>query len=90
MSEELLQLRNIIVGALQTILQTCEQRNEDFPQLELPAHASEFTARGIRNDPAIIEASTIAISAASQLIATLQSPATTLATAASSVSDTSI
>ena len=86
MSEELQQLRDIIVGSIDAILGTCKRRNEDFPLLNIPAHASEFTIAGIRNDPSVVEASALAVAAATQLVATLQSPAITLASAASSVS----
>ena len=85
MSDELQQLRDIIVDSVDKILASCGRRNEEFPVLNAPAHSSEFSQKGIRNDPAIIEASTIAISAAAQLIATLQPPAITLANAAGSV-----
>ena len=85
MSDELQQLRDIIVDSVDKILASCGRRNEEFPVLNAPAHSSEFSQKGIRNDAAIIEASTVAISAAAQLIATLQPPAITLANAAGSV-----
>ncbi len=86
MSEELQQLRDIIVGSIDTILLSCKRKDVDFPHLDDPALASEFESTGMRNDPSVAEASTLAVAAATQLVATLQSPAITLGLAAASVS----
>ncbi|KAF7791494.1 hypothetical protein EIP86_002510 [Pleurotus ostreatoroseus] len=78
MSEELSQLRNILVNAIDSILEVCSARGIDFPSLDKPADASEYAKDGVRNDPKVADAISLGVAAAAQLIATLQPPAMTL------------
>ena len=82
MSEELKALRDIIANSINSILDICESSGQDFPCLSKPVDDSEFTPDGIRNDPVVSNSISTAVSASFQLIATLQSPPTTLATMA--------
>ena len=72
MSEDLQQLRDILVGAIDTILGICEQRGCDFPSLEKPAEAAEFLPDGVRNDAKVTDAIKLGVEAADKLIAKLQ------------------
>lgn len=74
MAEDLEKLRKLINTSIDIIIETCKRRNEAFPRLDLPAALSEFSSSGIRNDPAIVDAIALGVSAASQLVATLQPP----------------
>ena len=85
MSEDLTQLRDIIVGAVNTILGVCAQKGSEFPSLNKPAQPAEFSPDGVRNDPVVTDAITLGVAAAAQLIATLQPPAMTLYNSAARV-----
>lgn len=85
MSEELGQLRTILVRAVDSILEVCTARGIDFPSLDKPADASEYAKDGIRNDPKVADAISLGVAAAAQLIATLQPPAMTLYSSAARV-----
>ncbi|KAI0087146.1 O-methyltransferase [Irpex rosettiformis] len=74
MTELLISLRRILDESIDTIVSVCERRNEDFPHLDVPAHPSEFSPQGIRNDPEVAQAIKLGVAAASQLVAALQSP----------------
>ncbi|THG98942.1 hypothetical protein EW026_g3332 [Hermanssonia centrifuga] len=82
MAVELTQLRGIIVGTIDAILDACKREGKDFPKLDVPAEPAEFLPDGIRNDSQVLDAITLGVAAASQLIATLQPPAMTLYTSA--------
>lgn len=86
MSEDLKKLRAIINNSIDKIIEVCERRGEDFPSLNVPAHPSEFSPNGIRNDPGILDAIALGVSAASQLVATLQAPHVTLISSVTGVS----
>lgn len=86
MAEDLRQLRDVIVGAIDSILAVCEQRGCDFPRLDCPAEPSEFLPEGVRNDPKVTDAIVLGVAAASQLITTLSPPAMTLYNSAARVS----
>ena len=86
MSSELEQLRKILNDALDRITVVCERRKTTFPSLDSPADPSELLPSGIRNDPEILDAATVGVAAAAQLIATLQPPAVTLISSAFRVS----
>ncbi|KAI0087145.1 O-methyltransferase [Irpex rosettiformis] len=79
MTEVLINLRRILDEAVDTIVSVCERRNEDFPRLDTPADESEFSPQGIRNDREIVHAIKLGVAAASQLVATLQSPVQAIA-----------
>ena len=81
MSSSLVALRDIIVSSINTIIAVCNETGCEFPSLDEPFHSSEFTADGIRNDPRMLHPIVHGIAAASQLIATLQAPATSLTVA---------
>lgn len=85
MTEELKQLRVIVSTSLDTIIDICESRGEEFPKLGDPTSSSEFSSGSIRNDPALSDAISFGISAAMQIAVTLQSPAVSLYNAASKV-----
>ena len=74
MAELLKDLRRILDGAIDTVTFVCERRNEDLPHLDAPADPSEFSPEGIRNDPEVAQAIKLGVSAASHLVAALQSP----------------
>ena len=74
MTEDLKKLGEIIAGSISTITSVCELRGEEFPSLKIPAQPSEFSPNGIRNDHRILDAIALGVSAAAQLIATLQPP----------------
>lgn len=86
MTDELKQLRALITESLDKIIDVCSSRGEEFPKLSDPVSASEFTPNSIRNDPAIMDAIPIAISAAAQIAATLQNPVVSLFTSSMKVS----
>lgn len=86
MSSELQQLRAILNTTIDRILSVCSQQEQSFPSLNEPADLSELSQTGIRNHPEISDAIPLAVAAASQLIATLQPPTTTLCVAAARVS----
>ena len=75
MAEDLKRLLAILTNAVNTIAEVCEQRKEDFPRLDQPAQPSEYDPKGIRNDPAVVNAIKLGLAAAAQLQVTLQSPA---------------
>ena len=85
MSDDLKQLRDIIVGAVDSILGVCDATGKQFPSLDKPAEVSEFAQDGVRNDPKVTDAICLGVAAAAQLIATLQPPAMTLYNAATRV-----
>ena len=85
MSQDLRQLRDIIVGAVDAILGVCEERGLEFPSLNKPAEETEFQPEGIRNDPKVNDAIILGVAAAAQLITTLQPPAMTLYNSATRV-----
>ncbi len=74
MTDILVSLRHILDEAIDTIVSVCERRNEEFPRLDAPADPSEYSPYGIRNDPVVAQSIKLGVAAASQLIATLQSP----------------
>lgn len=77
--EELKSLRTILTTSLDTIVSFCEKRNVEFPSLFDPAELSnEFSPRGIRNIPELAESIALGVSAAAQLVATLQNPSVTI------------
>ena len=78
MSEDLRGLRRILNEAIDSILDICSRRNEDFPSLNVPCQPSEFSQQGIRNDPDVARAIKLGVAAAHQLAATLQSPLQTV------------
>lgn len=86
MTSDLLSLRDIIVSAIDSIVDVCTQSGREFPSLDDPVHPSEFTPDGIRNNPQVLRFITLAVAASTQLIATLQAPATSLTVAALMVS----
>lgn len=88
MAEDLKKLRKMINSAIDNILEVCERCDEDFPSLELPADPSEFSGTGIWSDPITMDAITLGVSAASQMIATLQSPMATINAYCGKVSST--
>ncbi len=79
MTAILISLRRILDEAVDSIVAVCERRKEDFPRLDDLADESEFSSQGIRNDPDVAEAIKLAVAAASQLVATLQSPVQAIA-----------
>ncbi len=89
MAADLSKLRDIIVGAVDSILGVCAARDIAFPSLDSPADASEYAKDGVRNDPTVSEAISLGVAAAAQLIATLQPPAMTLYSSAARVSPSS-
>ncbi|KAH8111778.1 S-adenosyl-L-methionine-dependent methyltransferase [Phellopilus nigrolimitatus] len=78
MSADLKSLRDIISSSIDIILDTCEKTGKEFPSLDQPIHPSEFSPEGIRNDSNVQDAIGLIVAAASQLIATVQSPPATL------------
>lgn len=78
MSEDLRKLRALLDTAIDNILDVCEQRKQEFPRLDSLAEPTELSPAGIRNDPIIAEAIVLGVSAAAQLIATLQASATSI------------
>ena len=88
MTEDLKKLREIINNSIDRIIEVCERRGEEFPSLSSPAHPSEFSPNGIRNDPGILDAIALGVSAASQLTATLQAPHVSLISSVTGVSST--
>ncbi|KAL5513561.1 hypothetical protein ACEPAH_3960 [Sanghuangporus vaninii] len=74
MANELEALRDLVSSSVSKVLDVCERTNKDFPSLNKPVHPSEFSPEGIRNHPAVSEHITVAIAAATQLVATLQNP----------------
>lgn len=74
MADDLRKLQSLVNKAIDSILETCERRKEDFPRLDVPASPGDFFQGGIRTDPAVADAISIVVAAASQLIATLQPP----------------
>lgn len=77
MTEDLKKLREIVNQSIDNIVAHCERHGEEFPSLNNPADPSEFTPNSLRNDPLIADAITLGVSAAAQLIATIQNPAIT-------------
>ncbi|KAJ3537872.1 hypothetical protein NM688_g6604 [Phlebia brevispora] len=71
---DLKSLRNILTSSIDSIIDVCEKQGEDFPRIEVPADPSELTQDGIRSDPQVRGAILLGVSAAAQLIATLQPP----------------
>ena len=86
MTEDLRKLKAILNTSIDRIIDICEIRGEEFPSLGSPAHPSEFSPSGIRNDPGILDAIALGVSAAAQLVATLQAPHVTLISSATGVS----
>ena len=85
MTEELKKLGAIISSSINTIINICELRGEEFPSLNFPAQSIEFSPDGIRNDRRIADAVSLGIAAAAQLVATLQPPHVTLLTSSTKV-----
>lgn len=77
MTEDLRKLQSIINHSIDNIVAHCERRGEEFPTLSDPADPSEFTPNSLRSDPLVTDAITLGVSAAAQLIATIQNPAIT-------------
>lgn len=90
MTEELKKLRKLIDAAIDEIIEVCDKQNQEFPSLDSPADPSEFSPHGIRNQPVIIDAIALGISAASQLIVTLQSPTASITRWCGKASDSCI
>lgn len=86
MTEDLKKLRAILTNSIDKIIDICDKRGEEFPSLSEPARPSEFSPQGIRNDPGILEAIAFGVSAAAQLLATLQPPHVTLINSVTKVS----
>ncbi|KAI5117485.1 hypothetical protein M0805_009548 [Coniferiporia weirii] len=82
MANDLKALRDIISSSVDRILDVCTATGKDFPSLDEPIKASEFSPDGIRNHPHIADNISLIVAAAFQLIATVQPPASTLATSA--------
>lgn len=82
MASDLKALRDIIVSSIDQIIDVCESTGKEFPKLNEPIQLSEFTPDGIRNHPKVFDNIALAVTAAFQLIQTLQSPPVTLTTAA--------
>lgn len=82
MTTELQALGQIIANSIAAITVVCDQTGKDFPSLSEPIHPSEFSPEGIRNDSRVTEAIALAVAAATQLVATLQSPPVTLTVSA--------
>ncbi|EJD00244.1 S-adenosyl-L-methionine-dependent methyltransferase [Fomitiporia mediterranea MF3/22] len=75
MATELEGLLDILSSSVNNILGICVKTGVDFPSLNEPAHPSEFSPDGIRNHPEVADNIALAVAAATQLVATLQSPA---------------
>lgn len=78
MSEELEQLRALINSSIDNIIAACDRKQETFPSLFKPVDPSKLSTADIRHNPDVVKAVAVGVSAAAQLIATLQPPAVTL------------
>lgn len=86
MTDDLRKLRTLLIDSLDNIIATCERQGQEFPSLNHPADKTEFSPTFIRNNPVVLSATEIVIAAASQLIATLRSPVSTLSGVGGAVS----
>ncbi|EJC99763.1 O-methyltransferase [Fomitiporia mediterranea MF3/22] len=78
MTDDLRALGNIISSAINSICAVCETSGKEFPSLNDPIHASEFTPEGIRNDSSVALSINLIRAAATQLLATVTPPAATM------------
>ncbi|KAK7055488.1 S-adenosyl-L-methionine-dependent methyltransferase [Favolaschia claudopus] len=76
MASTLLELSNLISSSIATVDARCKALSRTYPDLDNPANAPED--ENVVHDAEIAEAASIAIAAASQLIANLNSPARTM------------
>lgn len=83
--EDLKNLRAVLTS-LDTIISACEARATDFPSLLAPANPeAELSPAGIRNVREIADALVLGVSAAAQLVTTLQSPSVTIVSSSMTV-----
>ena len=90
MTSDLIALRDIISSSVDTVVRICESEGKPFPSLHEPIHPSEFTPKGIRNHPQVLDAIGLIVAAATQLVATVSPPPVTLTTSVFRVSGSSV
>ena len=86
MSTDLEKLRDLIVNSVDIVVEACRNRGCDFPGLDEPTDSTKSTTKAVRDDPDVADAIRVCVAAASQLVVSLQQPATTLFNVAMRVS----